>query len=350
MAKLVHKTLLGFRSTYCNARDLYYWPGMKSDIAKIVDNCEICQKFRASLPLEPYVLAEPASALMSHVSLYLFEAEGQEAVFKQSSPGNPWSNGLAEAAVKTLVKMFCEACQSTVTDSGRLSSKFQIWENVIQGFQSLVWYPGWVCLDCGKCSAISYDRQSWIPIEVILDSGNPNLQGWIPALTPVDFWRHRILNSIIYEINNSPSLEEFECRYGNPNPGVDEVHILWIEGVARGFCSLRKCGSVGSSLFETFQLNILDTIFVDPRVRGRGLASSMLRSLLKEGELGLSSPVSNKMLITSLRSLQKYPQFRDKMWIVDNYGENGEKKNLWWSAVKLLKARNLRLASILEPR
>ena len=38
-----------------NARDLYYWPGMKADIATSVASCDACAAEADSLPLEPEI-------------------------------------------------------------------------------------------------------------------------------------------------------------------------------------------------------------------------------------------------------------------------------------------------------
>lgn len=293
--------------------------------------------------------------------------------------------------------MECSVCQ----DLQDLGLYFQV-SHIIQGFGGQ-WYPGLVCRDCKKCVAISYevDPPQWIWMDDILANPDMDTQGWQQAKSewdcqrfqthlnilklrvfwdsilkewfpgtwawtlhwkrerqsptwislPIDLddlWRHRILSGIVYQYNAPPKNEDFECQFGFPNLNVDQIFLLWISGQARGFCSLRTNGTSLGTPMDTYQLTVLDTIFIDPRVRGRGHASTMLKGLLADNHLGLSTPISNDMLITCLKALRKSPPSRERLWLVDNFGGAGERKNLWWSAVKLAKSRNLNLEIIFK--
>ena len=49
----LHMQHTGILKTWKNARQLYYWPGMKNDITQVVNNCQDCVAHLPSLPKEP---------------------------------------------------------------------------------------------------------------------------------------------------------------------------------------------------------------------------------------------------------------------------------------------------------
>ena len=51
----LHTQHTGMVKTWKNARQLYYWPGLKNDIAQVVQNCQECVKHLPSLPKEPCI-------------------------------------------------------------------------------------------------------------------------------------------------------------------------------------------------------------------------------------------------------------------------------------------------------
>ena len=67
----LHTAHSGMTKMYNTARQLYYWPGMKSEIQGKVNNCATCQRY---LPLQPrpeLTFTPPSAALcsMHHVEL-----------------------------------------------------------------------------------------------------------------------------------------------------------------------------------------------------------------------------------------------------------------------------------------
>lgn len=74
--KLLHIPHTGMVKTKANAQQLYYWPGMCNDITQIVQNCRICQEHLPSLPREP-ILWQSCDEPMECVSLDLFDLQGQ---------------------------------------------------------------------------------------------------------------------------------------------------------------------------------------------------------------------------------------------------------------------------------
>ena len=67
----LHEAHPGITRMYRTARDLYYWPGLKNDVASIVATCDACQTRLACLPVDNLV-ASKASAPMERVSTDLF--------------------------------------------------------------------------------------------------------------------------------------------------------------------------------------------------------------------------------------------------------------------------------------
>jgi transposase InsO family protein len=75
---LLHTSHQGLVKTKQAARQLYFWPGMNTELTNLIENCSACQQFRPSLPKEPPVdpSHEPAEP-MTHLGADLCEANGQ---------------------------------------------------------------------------------------------------------------------------------------------------------------------------------------------------------------------------------------------------------------------------------
>ena len=74
--KQLHASHSGIVKTRKLAQTLFYWPGINADIKSMVDGCEACQVGRASQAAEPLQVLPAATAPMTNVSLDLFEARG----------------------------------------------------------------------------------------------------------------------------------------------------------------------------------------------------------------------------------------------------------------------------------
>ena len=164
--------------------------------------------------------------------------------------------------------------------------------------------------------------------------------GWSLAENPEDLFRHQILNFGVYRVNEPPNKDEFECNYSNPVEDLDQVWLLWDQGQACGFVTLR----FESQVFH--DLVIVDTAFIQKKARGRGHLTSLIIELLKDNEVGFSEPISNKMLAAVLRLLKKRPDCRQKVWLVNE--SRHERQILWWSSAKLARQRNMDLPTLLK--
>ena len=54
-----------------------------------------------------------------------------------------------------------------------------------------------------------------------------------------DMYRHLVLNFVVYRLNEPPTSSNYECNYGTPNPGLEKVLLLWDQGQAVGFATIR---------------------------------------------------------------------------------------------------------------
>jgi hypothetical protein len=171
----LHKSHRGLTITYSTARQLYYWPGMKNDIAENIKNCETCMRNQKNnirqelIPTKPSEAGEPMRmmgtdlfdalgkkwiVLVDRFSGYCFVKHLQKTTTKDvlkfltdtfqeygwpntirsdggpqfrgdfqkfcrendithelSSPYNPESNGLAEAAVKSMKNLLIRTAE-----------------------------------------------------------------------------------------------------------------------------------------------------------------------------------------------------------------------------------------------
>ncbi|XP_074021593.1 soluble lamin-associated protein of 75 kDa-like [Numenius arquata] len=129
-----------------------------------------------------------------------------------------------------------------------------------------------------------------------------------------------VLNRIIYrkqeiERNEVP----FLCHGSN-----DYAKIMWKKGEAIGFYSVKPTGSICSSyLTQSYQLPVLDTMFVRKKHRGKDFGLIMLEDFVDsftEDTLGLRYPLSSFIYIACKRYFEKYPGDHDLLWEVEGAG------------------------------
>uniref|UniRef100_A0A8C8AX55 F169A protein n=1 Tax=Otus sunia TaxID=257818 RepID=A0A8C8AX55_9STRI len=165
-----------------------------------------------------------------------------------------------------------------------------------------------------------YLADQWWSIDDIVRTSVPSREG----LQQVKFVGERVvlyvLNRIIYrkqeiERNEVP----FLCHGGN-----DYAKIMWKKGEAIGFYSVKPTGSIcSSSLTQSYQLPVLDTMFVRKKHRGKDFGLIMLEDFVDsftEDTLGLRYPLSSFMYIACKHYFEKYPGDHDLLWEVEGAG------------------------------
>jgi hypothetical protein len=76
LLKQLHVTHAGITRTREPAKKHYFWPGMSTDIAAMINNCDKCQYLRPSQAAEPLQCQPKPLGPMQSVSLNLYEVKG----------------------------------------------------------------------------------------------------------------------------------------------------------------------------------------------------------------------------------------------------------------------------------
>ena len=104
--QLLHVGHSGFQKTMELAREYYYWPGMNNEIKILISNCETCQEFRASQPVET-LQTSSASSPMESVSMDLFALSQKDyLVIIDRFSGFPWVFKLRNLSTEDILKHF----------------------------------------------------------------------------------------------------------------------------------------------------------------------------------------------------------------------------------------------------
>ncbi|KAM9138537.1 soluble lamin-associated protein of 75 kDa [Pangshura tecta] len=165
-----------------------------------------------------------------------------------------------------------------------------------------------------------YLADQWWAINDIVRTSIPSREGLQQVKTLGERVVLYVLNRIIYrkqeiERNEIP----FLCHSSN-----DYAKILWKKGEAIGFYSVKPAGSICSSyLTQSYQLPVLDTMFVRKRHRGKDFGLMMLEDFVDsftEDTLGLRYPLSSFIYTACKQYFEKYPGDHDLLWEVEGAG------------------------------
>ncbi|XP_007486595.1 soluble lamin-associated protein of 75 kDa isoform X2 [Monodelphis domestica] len=129
-----------------------------------------------------------------------------------------------------------------------------------------------------------------------------------------------VLNRIIYRKREMERNEvPFLCH-----SSTDYAKLLWKKGEAIGFYSVKPTGSkCASYLTQSYQLPVLDTMFIRKNHRGKDLGLLMLEDFVDsftEDTLGLRFPLSSFMYTACKQYFEKYPGDHDLLWEIEGTG------------------------------
>ncbi|XP_053155290.1 soluble lamin-associated protein of 75 kDa isoform X3 [Hemicordylus capensis] len=129
-----------------------------------------------------------------------------------------------------------------------------------------------------------------------------------------------VLNRIIYRKQEIEKNEfPFLCHGSH-----DYAKILWKKGEAVGFYSVKLPGSICSAfLTQSYQLPVLDTMFVRKKHRGKDFGLLMLEDFVDsftEDTLGLRFPLTSFMHAACQKYFERYPGDHDLLWEVEGVG------------------------------
>ncbi|XP_060223308.1 protein FAM169B isoform X1 [Meriones unguiculatus] len=186
-----------------------------------------------------------------------------------------------------------------------------------------------------------YLKESWWSTEDVLRTSDPTREG----LVKVQSFGERIvlfvLNTIVFG-RLERSLDDDDMFF-LPHPAKEQAKILWRDGAAVGFYSIKMKGSLcGDGTSACYLLPVFDTVFVRRKNRCQGLGTAMLKDFCdtfpEDEALGVSCPVSPAMYKVLRHFLLTCPSERGRLWEVEPPGAWGQRVNIWLK-VSLQEAR-----------
>ncbi|XP_057645473.1 soluble lamin-associated protein of 75 kDa isoform X2 [Chionomys nivalis] len=165
-----------------------------------------------------------------------------------------------------------------------------------------------------------YLVDQWWAIDDIVRTSAPSREGLKQVSTLGERVVLYVLNRVIYRKQEMERNEiPFLCH-----SSTDYAKILWKKGEAVGFYSVKPTGSLCASfLTQSYQLPVLDTMFIRKKYRGKDLGLSMLEDFVDsftEEALGLRYPLSSLMYTASKQYFEKYPGDHELLWEVEGVG------------------------------
>ncbi|XP_008525222.2 soluble lamin-associated protein of 75 kDa isoform X3 [Equus przewalskii] len=165
-----------------------------------------------------------------------------------------------------------------------------------------------------------YLADQWWAIDDIVKTSVPSREGLKQVRTLGERVVLYVLNRIIYRKQEMERNEiPFLCH-----SSTDYAKILWKKGEAIGFYSVKPTGSICASfLTQSYQLPVLDTMFVRKKYRGKDFGLHMLEDFVDsftEDALGLRYPLSSLMYTACKQYFEKYPGDHELLWEVEGVG------------------------------
>ncbi|CAF92134.1 unnamed protein product, partial [Tetraodon nigroviridis] len=173
-----------------------------------------------------------------------------------------------------------------------------------------------------------YLLDRWWTVEDILRTADPARRGLLPVDTVGERIVLYVLNRYIYREKERSSEETpFLCHEEK-----DHAKILWDDGEAVGFYSVKPAGSLYNPFSSgTYQLPVMDSIFVRKGHRGKGSGLLMLKDFVLSfpgDSLGLKYPLSQSMYQVCKKYLHQYPESTDLLWEVKRTGGPHQRTNI----------------------
>ncbi|XP_040898271.1 axoneme-associated protein mst101(2)-like isoform X2 [Toxotes jaculatrix] len=177
-------------------------------------------------------------------------------------------------------------------------------------------------------SVALYLLDQWWAVDDILKTADPARDGVVEVETVGERIVLYILNRVIYRAKEMSSEElPFLCHGEN-----DSAKILWNDGEAVGFYSVKPSGSLYKSFSSrSYQLPVMDSIFVRKCQRGKGFGLQMLEDFVltfKEDCLGLRYPLTKSMYKVCEKYLCQNPGDTDLLWEVESIGGPNQRTNI----------------------
>ncbi|KAL1256814.1 hypothetical protein QQF64_012359 [Cirrhinus molitorella] len=176
-----------------------------------------------------------------------------------------------------------------------------------------------------------YLQGKWWPVDDVLKTSNKSRRGLVLVESVMERVVLFLLSQVVFGILER-SLEE--DLYFSAYSLWEHGKILWQNGEAVGFYTIKKKGSLCDSCTgQSYQLPVLDTLFVRSHWRRTGLALQMLEDFCSsqpsETILGISFPLSPGMYGVCKKYLEIHKEDRDRLYEVEAPGGWAQRHNVW---------------------
>ncbi|KAA0714962.1 Soluble lamin-associated protein of 75 kDa [Triplophysa tibetana] len=176
-----------------------------------------------------------------------------------------------------------------------------------------------------------YLQGKWWPIGDVLKTSNKSRHGLVLVESVMERVVLFLLSQVIFGILERPLKNDL---YFSTYSVWEHGKILWHNGEAVGFYTSKKRGSLCDGYTgQSYQLPVLDTVFVRSLWRRKGLALQMLEDFClsqpTEGILGISFPMSTGMYGVCRKYLETNEEERDRLYEVEAPGEWTQRRNVW---------------------
>ncbi|XP_012723045.2 protein FAM169B isoform X1 [Fundulus heteroclitus] len=173
-----------------------------------------------------------------------------------------------------------------------------------------------------------YLHEKWWRLDDVLRTSSKSRSG----LQPVQSVTERLIVFLLSRVVERPQ-SHGEVSF-SPHPRTESCKVLWEDGQAVGFYSVKHKGKLCDSWSSRcYLLPVLDTVLVRPSCRRRGFGLQILHdfcsSFSSEDFLGVSSPLSSSMAAVIRRFLQQHEEHRERLYEVEAPGGWTQRRNIW---------------------
>ncbi|XP_060136211.1 soluble lamin-associated protein of 75 kDa isoform X1 [Zootoca vivipara] len=168
----------------------------------------------------------------------------------------------------------------------------------------------------------------WWSIDDIMRTSVPSREGLLQVNSIGERVVLYVLNKMIYRQQEMEGNEfPFLCHGSD-----DYAKILWKNGEAIGFYSVKLPGSICNAfLTQSYQLPVLDTMFVRKKHRGKDFGLLILEDFVDsftEDALGLRFPLTSFMRVACQKYFEQYPGDHYLLWEIEGTGTLHQRKTV----------------------
>uniref|UniRef100_A0A672ZAI0 Family with sequence similarity 169 member B n=1 Tax=Sphaeramia orbicularis TaxID=375764 RepID=A0A672ZAI0_9TELE len=172
-----------------------------------------------------------------------------------------------------------------------------------------------------------YLPDRWWAVDDVLRMSNASRSGFQSVQSVME----RVVVFLLSQVVDRPLQEEVHFY---PHPPTETCKLLWREGEAVGFYSVKHKGSLCDGWSSRcYQLTVLDTLLVRRRCRRSGLGLHILdhfcNTFYSEDVLGVSAPLSASMVSVCRRFLHRHTEHRERLYEVEAPGGWAQRRNIW---------------------